>query len=432
MAKRTFLAGVWACCLFLGTMQFVASEQCVASDNSDEWNSWRGTGNRAVSSGPAILKFGADQNRWKIALPGKGSSTPIVVDGRIFLTAPVEGVDALLSYDKNGEQQSQTIFGAEVAGKHRRGSGSNASPVSDGKAVFVYFKSGTLAAVEMDGEVRWQLNLVEKYGRESLYWDHGTSPVLTEKYVVMARMDERDSWLAAFDKKTGELGWKVERNYRTPQECDHGYSTPVVLKFAGQEAILTWGAEHITVHAASDGSLLWSCGNFNPTQERLWPTIASPVVIDDMVVVAFGRADKGTPRLHGVRLSGQGNVTATNHVWKRDDIGCFVPTPLVIGRHMLVLGDRGEIECLDPQTGETVWKNRFPQSSSNFYASPLLIGDHLYTVREDGSAYVAAVDRKFELLAENEFGQPIIGSPIPFLDGILFRGETHLFYVGAK
>jgi outer membrane protein assembly factor BamB len=400
----------------------------------ENWTSWRGEdGRRALASGPQILKFGADSHRWKVALPGKGSSTPIVVDGRIFVTAPVDGVDALISYDAAGQPLTQTLFGAEIAGKHRRGSGSNASPVSDGQWVYVYFKSGTLAAVDLDGAVQWQVDLVEKYGRESLFWDHGTSPILTERLVVMARMDERDSWLAAFDKQTGELAWKVERNYTTPRECDHGYSTPMVIQHDGQESILTWGAQHITIHAANNGRLLWSCGNFNPEQNQLWPTIASPVVVGDMAVVAFGRADRGTPRLFGVKLSGSGDVTATNHVWQRDDIGCFVPTPVTFGDKIIVVGDRGEVECLNPATGETLWRARYPQARDNFYASPLLIGHYLYTVREDGQAFVAKVDeRGFELLAENDMQQPIIGSPVPLGDAVLFRGETHLFCVGPQ
>jgi len=431
MPLRSILGLVLATCWLAAS---VYGHDPVRDVEIRDWSNWRGSdGTRAIATGSQALKFDAERVRWKIDLPGKGSSTPIVVNGNIFLTAPVDGVDALLAFDAQGQPVFQTIFGAEVAGKHRRGSGSNASPVSDGSQVYVYFKSGTLAAVDLSGQVRWQTDLVEKYGRESLYWDHGTSPILTARYVVMARMDERDSWLAAFDKQTGELAWKVERNYAAPRECDHGYSTPIAIDFQGQEAILTWGAEKITVHSADRGQLLWICGNFNPEQNQLWPTIASPVVIDDMVVVAYGRADRGTPRLFGVRLAGTGDVTATNHVWQRDDIGSFVPTPAIDGKQLIVLGDRGEIEGLDPNTGQTIWRQRFPQARANFYASPLLIGRQLYTVREDGVAFVSRLqDRRLEILQENDFKQAIIGSPVPMGDAILFRGETELFCVGAE
>ncbi|MBL8852938.1 MAG: PQQ-binding-like beta-propeller repeat protein [Planctomycetaceae bacterium] len=429
--RRFWHGGLATVLCTLGSVS--ASDDDAKSDRAN-WTNWRGAdGARALETGPKVLKFGGEQFRWKVALPGKGSSTPIVVDGRIFVTVPVEGVDALLCFDADGQQVFQTIFGAENPGKHRRGSGANASPVSDGQDVFVYFKSGTLASVDGKGAVNWQVDLVEKYGRESLYWDHGTSPILTERYVVMARMDERDSWLAAFDKKTGELAWKVERNYTTPRECDHGYSTPIVIQHDGQESILTWGAEQITIHQALDGKLVWSCGNFNPEKNELWPTIASPVVVGDMAVVAYGRADRGTPRLFGVRLSGQGDVTKTNHVWSRDDIGAFVPTPLVHGKEVIVLGDRGDVECLNPQTGETIWKDKYPQARANFYASPLLLGPYLYAIREDGAAFVSEIEgRSVKLLAENEMQQDIVGSPVPFGDSILIRGETHLFCIAPE
>jgi outer membrane protein assembly factor BamB len=305
--------------------------------------------------------------------------------------------------------------------------------VTDGEAVFVYFKSGTLAAVELDGRVRWQTDLVARFGKDTLFWDHGTSPVLTDKHVVMARMHQGESWLAAFDKSSGEMAWKVARNYTTPTECDHGYTTPLVIQHQGKESILVWGAEHITIHDAADGQVVWSCGNFNPDANKLWPAIASPVIVGDMVVVAYGRNDRGIPRLHGIRLSGSGDVTETNHAWLRDDVGTFVPTPVVHQGKVLLVRDRGEVECLDPATGKTIWTGAFPKNRANFYASPLVAGDKLYAPREDGTVFVASIaDGKFKVLAENDMGESVIGSPIPVAGRLLIRGEKHLFCIGVE
>ena len=320
------------------------------------------------------------------------------------------------------------VFSKENPGKHRNGSGCNASPVTDGKAVFVYFKSGAFAAVELDGKVRWKTDLVERFGKDTLFWDHGTSPVLTERYVVMARMHQGESWLAAFDKQTGEMAWKVARNYPTPTECDHGYATPLVIQHNGQESILVWGAEHLTIHNATDGLVSWSCGNFNPDANQLWPAIATPVIVGDMVVIAYGRNDRGIPRLYGVRLTGTGDVTQTNHVWKRDDVGTFVPTPVVHKGRVILVRDRGEVACIDPATGKTIWEGEFPKNRANFYASPLVAGDKLYAPREDGIVFVASIaDDKLVLLSENDMGEPVIGSPVPASNCILIRGEKHLF-----
>ncbi len=249
----------------------------------------------------------------------------------------------------------------------------------------------------------------------------------------MARMHQGESWLAAFDKVTGEIAWKVARNYSTPTECDHGYTTPYVLSFEGKEAVLVWGAEHITVHDASQGEVLWSCGNFNPEGNKLWPAIASPVIIGKQVVVAYGRNDRGIPRLHGIDLTGKGDVTATNHRWKRDDVGTFVPTPSVYRGKLLLVRDGGEVECIDPVTGKNDWNGSFPKGRAKFYSSPLIVGDLLIAPREDGIVFVARIgDGKLELLAENNMGESIISSPIPFGQNVLLRGEKHLFCIGTR
>lgn len=400
------------------------------SEDNIMWQNWRGPhSNGSVQQGTYPSKLDPNKCEWKTELPGKGCSTPIVSNQSIFVTAPIEGNDGLLCYSLTGSEQWQAKFGKENPGKHANGSGSNASPITDGKAVFCFFKSGTLAAVENDGKVRWQTDLVERFGKDTLYWDHGTSPVLTEKFVIMVRMHEGESWLAAFDKLTGELAWKVARNYTTPQECDHGYTTPLVIQHEGKESILIWGAEHVTIHNASDGQVVWTCGGFNPEESKLWPAIATPVIFADTAVIAYGRNDRGIPRLFGVRLTGTGDVTKSSQVWKRDDVGTFVPTPAAYKDQLILVRDRGEVECVDPKTGKTVWKDAFPKNRSNFYSSPLVAGDKLYAPREDGVIFVANLaNGKFEVLSENNMDESVIGSPVPISsDKIIIRGVKHLF-----
>jgi outer membrane protein assembly factor BamB len=405
----------------------------MAADAAD-WPAWRGPlANGSVEKGNYPADFGADHYLWRTALPGKGCSTPILLNGSIYVTSPAEGNDALLCFNSGGAEKWRAVFGKENPGKHRNGSGSNASPVTDGKAVFVFFKSGTFAAVELDGKVRWKTDLVERFGKDTLFWDHGTSPVLTNRFVIMARMHQGESWLAAFDKQTGELAWKVARNYSTPTECDHGYATPLVIQHQGQESVLVWGAEHLTIHSTTDGQVCWSCGNFNPGAYALWPAIATPVIVRDIAVIAYGRNDRGIPRLHGIRLTGSGDVTQTNHVWKREDIGTFVPTPAAYKGRVILVRDRGQVVGIDPATGKTIWEGAFPKHRANFYASPLIAGDKLYAPREDGTVFVANIaNDKFELLAENNMNESIIASPVPVSNCVLLRGEQHLFCVASE
>jgi len=398
------------------------------------WPHWRGPqDNGSTETGSYPVKWDAEKVLWKAPMPGKGCSTPIVWNERIYLTTPSNGLDTVLAFDWLGKPLWRTTFGRENAGKHRNGSGSNASPATDGNGVFVYFKSGTLAAVEFDGKVRWQTNLVERFGPVTLYWDHGSSPVLTEKYVIMARMHHGESWLAAFDKTTGEMRWKVARNFETPVEGDHSYATPLVIQHRGKESLLVWGGEHVSLHDTADGKGLWACGDFNPEMMRNWPTVASPVVVGDMAVVPYGRADRGQPRLHGIKLGGSGaSATGGQRIWRREDAGTFVPTLVAYQGRVYTVRDRGEVECLDPVTGKTVWSDAFPKASANFYASPVIAAGKLYAAREDGVVFVASVENKFELLAENQMGERVVASPVPVANRLIIRGEQHLFCVAER
>lgn len=399
----------------------------VAAETS-HWPQWRGPqGSGSAPAAQLPTKVDASRALWKAALPGKGCSTPIVWENRIYVTAPAGGKDAVLAYDWDGKKLWQTAFASEDPGKHRNGSGSNPSPATDGNGLFVAFKSGQLAALNLDGSIRWQTNLVKSYGPVKMFWDFGTSPVLTEKNVVIARMHDGESWLAAFDKQTGELRWKTARNYNVPREVDQCYSTPVVIHHEGKEALLTWGAEHLTIHDAAAGKLLWSCGAFNPGGNSLWPAVASPVVAGDVAVVCFGRADKGQPRLHGVRLAGKGDVTRTQRLWMREDAGAFVPTPAHYKGNLYVLSDRGAVECLEPATGKSVWTAPLPRSSSNYYASPLVANGILYAAREDGAMFVAQIEGGFRLLAETKFPDRIIASLVSAENRLFVRGESYLY-----
>lgn len=419
------LFAMFALAIVLSVPNITSAEKLI------DWPKWRGpqdTGSSSLADLP--IEWNAENVRWKTELSGKGCSTPIVWQNTIYVTAPIDGKDALIALDANGKSIWNVQFGSETPGKHRNGSGCNASPTTDGTHVFVYFKSGTLAAVDLEGKTVWKTNLVERYGPDTLFWDHGTSPVLTQDYVVMARMHDGESWLAAFDKATGQLAWKVARNYETPVECDHGYSTPVVIDFQGEESLLTWGGEHLTIHHANTGQLVWSCGGFNPEGNKLWPTIATPVVVGDVAVIAYGRNDRGIPRLHGVRLEGTGDVTATNRLWDRDDIGTFVPSPVVYQEKIYLVGDKGKVTCFDPATGKTIWEDAFPKHRTRYYGSPLIAGGTLYAPREDGIIMVADIRDGFRMLGENDMLESVIASPVPGPNCLLIRGTETLFCIG--
>jgi outer membrane protein assembly factor BamB len=402
----------------------------LAADAPAAWPHWRGPSeNGSTAPGNYPVKWNAEKARWKAPLPGKGCSTPIVWGHRIFLTAPVEGQDAALAFDWEGKELWRKTLGTEQAGKRQNSSGCNPSPATDGTNLFVYYKSGNLAALGLEGNLRWITNLVAAFGPEKLFWDQGTSPALTQDAVVIARMHQGESWVAAFDKTDGRMRWKVPRNYETAVEGDNSYTTPLVVRDGAKETLLVWGGEHLTAHSATDGQVLWSCGDFNPQAMSYWPAVASPVVAGNVVIVPFGRADRDAPRLHGIKLGGTGDVTATHRAWKVQDAGTFVPTPVEYKGLVYLVTDKGQVQCIDPATGKTVWRDAFPKGKGSFFSSPIIAAGRLYAAREDGVVFVAQVEGKFEVLAENPMEEQVIASPVPVENRLLIRGDKHLFCI---
>ncbi len=392
------------------------------------WPAWRGADSAGSAGSGAYADDWSNSQTilWKAELPSKGCSTPIVWNQHILLTSTIDEEDALIDFDWNGDVRWQTKVGPARQGKHRNGSGSNPSAVTDGEHIFVYFKSGNLAGLNFAGEVLWKTNLQDRFAKDTLYWDLGTSPVLTDDFVVVAVMHKGESYLAAFEKETGDLAWRQLRNYQTPVEGDHSYATPIVVDGTAGQTIVVWGAEHLTGHAAADGKLLWSCGGFNPEQKGNWVAVSSAVIAGDIAVVPYGRGS----HLAGVKLNGTGDVTETHRLWTRTDTGSFVPTPAVHDGKLYVVRDQGEVECIDPQTGETAWTGRFPKNRNKYYASPTVADGKIYAPREDGVVLVAGIKNEFQLLAENDMGERVIASPVPVDGKMLIRGERHLFCIG--
>lgn len=398
---------------------------------AEDWPSWRGPSHNGSRTGENYpTKWSPDSAVWKVELPGKGASCPIIWKDRISITSPDNGSDVVIALDLSGKQVWKTEIGAETQPKHKKlGTSSNASPVTDGESVFVYFKSGNFAALGMDGKVRWQRNLVEEFGPQKLYWDQGSSPIIMGDLVILPRLHGGDSWVAGFDKKTGEIRWKQERNFQVPPENDNGYTTPIPIKHGDRDALLVWCSDHVTAYAADDGQLLWSCGGFNPGANKLWPPIATPVVAGDVAVIPVGRDDRKQAQVHAVKLGGEGDVTGTHRLWERDDFGVFVSSLIAYEDRVYVLRHKGEVVCIDPKTGEPHWTGEFPRAAAPYYSSPVIAGGILYAAREDGVVFAARIGEKFELLGENDMGEQILSTPVPFAGQLLVRTEGHLYCV---
>jgi len=396
---------------------------------AENWPQWRGPlANGVAVDGDYPVQFSSDRGvAWKVALPGDGCSTPVVWDDSIFVTCGIDGQDGVVCYAMDGSERWRRQLGPERPARNPHGSGSNPSPVTDGKHVVVYFKSGNLGCFDRVGRELWRVNLQEKFGRDSLWWDLGTSPVFAGSSVMVAVIHE-DAYLVALDLESGEVQWKVPRRYDCPVESDQAYTTPQLVSIDGQEQLVVWGADHLTGHDPATGKLIWECGGFNPDGQRNWRVIASPAIERGIAVVPYGRGEF----LAGVRLGGAGDVTASNRIWEKQGrlLGADVPTPVARDGRAYVLSDAGRVACLDVQTGDEIWTHSLPRNRHKFFSSPVLTGDKLYCAREDGAVFVGQVrDDGFELLAQNDMGESIIAQLVPIRGGLLIRGREHLFRI---
>ena len=272
----------------------------------ENWASWRGpAGNGSTGESTVPTEFSEkDGILWKTELPGRACSTPVTWGERIFVSTPIGKEDGVVAYDWTGKELWRETLGELRPGRGQRvGSAANSSPVTDGKHVFVYFKSGNVAALTVEGKLLWKKNLTEKYGKDGLWWDQGTSPVIAGGNMVVAVMQtDGDSYLVSLDAKTGKQVWFTPRDYDNAAESGDAYTTPHVVEIDGVETIVTWGGDYLTGHDAKSGKLLWEGAGFNPDREKMWRTIASSAVTDGVIVVPFKRGDA----LGGLKLDGVG------------------------------------------------------------------------------------------------------------------------------
>jgi outer membrane protein assembly factor BamB len=347
-----------------------------------------------------------------------------------------------------GNELWRKELGAERAGKHANGSGSNPSPVTDGKYVVAYYKSGALACFDVAGKELWKTNLQDRFSKDTLWWDLGTSPVLVDDCVVVAVQqsphgkgegyapstagEEREtghSYLVAFKLDSGDVKWNAPREYACPEESDQSYATPQVVEIDGKKVIVTWGADHLTGHDAGTGKLLWESGDFNPNNQRAWRTIASAVAGDGVAVVPYGRGEF----LAGVRIGGSGDITKSNRLWDIPKIAGDVPTPIIRDHKVYLINDKGGITCLALESGKELWKAELKRNRNKYYSSPVLAGNQLYCTREDGVIFVGEVsDTGYKELTENNMGERIIATPVPIRGGLLIRGEENLYMISAN
>jgi len=395
---------------------------------ASEWNTWRGPemNGRAVGALPPASWNATKNVLWKFDMPTRSGSTPVIVDGTIYITSIENEENILIALDLNGKERWRRSAGTAIGGKHRKGSGANPSVATDGQHVVAYFRSGDLACFDAAGKKLWQQNVQTLFGADTLWWDLGTSPVMTDRDVVVAVMQSGPCFLVAFNKTTGVQSWKVDRMLDAPEESLHAYTTPILAKENGTDVLLVLGSDHVTSHDAATGAERWRVGGLNPKRNMNFRSIASPVVVGDIVAAPYARGST----LTGIKMGGQGDVTASHTKWVVENHSTDVPCPTTDGRYVYVLTDKGNITCIDPENGTVKWTFELPRDRTTFSSSPLLIGNRIYCTRENGTSYVVEFnDAGATLLATNEIDEMTVASPVAVNGRLYLKTEKALYCI---
>lgn len=430
-----------------GVLVWVATVCLAPLASAGDWPNWRGDGLDGVAVGNGYATEweasadAGDGNKnvlWRVQLPGLGGSTPAVFGESVVLTCAVDGKDAAICFDRDGKERWRQLLGAERPGKHKKATGANPSPVTDGKHVWVYFKSGELACLKLaDGEIVWQTNLQERFGKDTLWWDLGTSPVLAKKAVIVAVMQEGPSYLVAFDRVTGKELWKHDRMLEAPMEATQSYTTPLVLagdasKGEPAEMLVVLGADHVTAHDTKDGREIWRVGGLNPTANGYFRSIASPVAIGDFVIAPYARGESVT----AIRRGGKGDVTASHVAWARTDVGSDVPTPAVKDGQIVICSDKGRVVGLDAATGKTRWEKELPKNRNAYSSSPIVVDGHVILTREDGASFFLGLPRDGDaepaIIGTGRVDEMTVATPVCVDGRIYLRTHDALWCLGRR
>ena len=392
-----------------------------APAGADDWPEFRGpTGQGHAPDAGVPLTWSETENvTWKVPVPGLGWSSPMVADGRIWLTSAVTepGLGSslrLLAYDvATGDQtlDAEVFDSSEVYPLNPKNSLASPTAVADpnGERVYVHFGATGTAALTTDGELVWRARFpyISQHG-------NGGSPILHDGRLILSIDGYDTAFLVAVDAETGEERWRNTR----PDPVSQAYSTPLTIRVGDREQIVGVSAFRTTGHDPATGEEIWRVRYPNG-----FSNVPRPVYGHGMVYVSTGFQ---TPVLLAVRTDGSGDVTRSHIAWRLRRGAPLTPSPILVGDELYVVTDFGIATCVDAHTGDIHWQQRL---GGNHSASPVFVDGRIYFQNEEGITTVIAPGTEFRELARNRLDGVTLAS-MAVSDGALFlRTDTHLYRI---
>lgn len=402
----------------LGVVLWLTATSAVFA--ADDWPEFRGpTGQGHAPDATIPLEWSeADNVVWKSAVPGRGWSSPVIGDGRIWITTSIDeagsGSLRLLAYDiETGHEIINTeVFRVDdTDAPNPKNSLASPSAVIDptGERVYVHFGAYGTAAMTTDGEVVWSTRFpyISQHG-------NGGSPIVHNDLLVLNIDGYDTAYVVAVDSQTGEERWRATR----PNPVSQAYSTPLVIRVGDNNQIVSVAAFRTTAHNPSTGEEIWSVGYRNG-----FSNVPRPVFGHGMVYLSTGF---NTPSLLAVRADGTGDVTRSHVAWRLNRGAPLTPSPLLVGDELYIITDFGIATCVNAMTGDVHWQDRI---GGNHSASPVFANGRIYFQSEEGITTVIEPGTEFRVLARNELDGTTLASMAIADSAVFIRSDSHLYRI---
>jgi outer membrane protein assembly factor BamB len=381
-----------------------------------DWPQFRGPSGAGVSSETGLpVRWSQTENlRWKVALPGRGLSSPVIAGGRVHVTA-CTGVlqDRLhvLCFDAaTGKKHWERQFWATGTTLcHPKTCMAAPTPVTDGERVYALFATGDLACLDKDGDLLWYRALERDYPTVGNNVGMAASPILWKDVLLLPMENVGESFVAGLDKHTGRNRWKNGR------ARDINWVSPLMVRRGEQAEVLFQSAGELTAYDPETGERRWSY------QAKGMSTIPSPVAADDLIFTVGGNG------LLALRPGAENRPPAL--AWQSSKLRASSSSPLAYQGRVYVVKTQGILSCASVGSGKVLWKERLDGA---YWASPVAADGKLYVVNEQGTTSVVQAGETPRTLATNALGETILGSPAIAGGAIFLRSDQHLYCIAEK
>lgn len=433
---------------------------CVAyaSAQAQNWPQFRGPGASGVAESaqttPATWDAEKSVNlRWKTEIPGLAHSSPVVWGDKVFITtavsdekkpetryglygdvAPVkndpEHVWKLYALDKQSGKilwERAAYEGVPKVKRHPKSTHADSTPVTNGKYVIAMFGSHGLYAYNLNGKLMWKQDLgvldAGWFYDADYQWEYGASPIIYKNLVIVQADIQKNSFIAAYDLKTGKRVWM------TPRDEIPSWSTPTVYEGKTRAELVTNATKAIRAYDPATGKELWRLG---PNSEVATPT---PIFAHDLIYVTTGY--RVIQPIYVIRPGATGDISLKEGkdssefiAWSKTRGGPYMPTPVIYGDLLYIVSNQGVLTTYNAKTGERIYQERLGGKGGAFTASPIAGDGKIYLSSEDGEVFVVKAGPKYELLATNKVGEVMMATPA-ISDGlVILRGHNHVFAFG--